>query len=257
MTSEVDFSDEFDLSDVHVQDIFRVAQDCEGLLRIKFDVGNGLLPKHIPIMLNLLEARSSIELLSIEALLSYENESGNSGSLDTSSGNSGSLDISSGSNIADKDFQTVLKIASSRRLVELRVAEGQSLGSETCKLFVEVLPNLTLLWLPWLTALSLGQCYQITDACLKTLASGCNGLMNLELAGCQKITDKSLQALASGCHGLTNLNLAGCNEITDAGIKPLASGCQGLTDLNLVRCNQDEQPEFVQRGKQHFAIFKS
>jgi hypothetical protein len=66
----------------------------------------------------------------------------------------------------------------------------------------------------------------------------------LSLQDCPQVTDAILKILASGCRSLTNLNLAGCNEITDEGIKALASGCQ------------DEQPEFVQRGKQHFAIFK-
>jgi F-box/leucine-rich repeat protein 2/20 len=82
-------------------------------------------------------------------------------------------------------------------------------------------------------------------------------LTKLNLAGCNEITDEGIKAVASGCQELTDLNLSGCEKITDEGIKALASGCQDLTTLNLVRCKQDEQPEFVQRGKQHSAIFKA
>jgi F-box/leucine-rich repeat protein 2/20 len=67
--------------------------------------------------------------------------------------------------------------------------------------------------------LDIGDCYEITDAGIRALASGCTQLQSLNIGDCYEITDEGIRAVASGCPQLRSLDIGDCDNIfvTDAG----------------------------------------
>ena len=88
---------------------------------------------------------------------------------------------------------------------------------------------------PTITTLDLGECDQITDAGLHSLAA-CRVVTWLDLSGCTQLRDASLNILAAQWPAMTTLVLADCCDITDVGLGALAVGCPALTTVDLAEC---------------------
>jgi hypothetical protein len=83
-------------------------------------------------------------------------------------------------------------------------------------------------------SLALGECIQLSDACMLEIATYKPNIKYLDINGCKKITDNSIRSLANFCVKLEFLNLRATN-ITDIGLITLINGkcIKTLEDLNL------------------------
>ena len=78
----------------------------------------------------------------------------------------------------------------------------------------------------------------VDDTMVRTLASGCAALRDLDVAWCTELTDASVIALANGCRALRRVNLRKCVKITDTSIVRLVAQCSALTDIDLRGCEK-------------------
>jgi hypothetical protein len=91
---------------------------------------------------------------------------------------------------------------------------------------------------PSLTTLSLARKKEENNSMLKasavkSLATGCPGLVSLDLSYCALTRDGTIISLAKALPSLTSLNLRGCDKITDTAIRTLSQCCPGLVRVEL------------------------
>ncbi|KAI4310938.1 hypothetical protein MLD38_035880 [Melastoma candidum] len=112
-----------------------------------------------------------------------------------------------------------------------------------------------------LSCLKLGLCLAISNKGIRSVASNCQEIIEIDLYRCIGVRDEALAALSSGCKKLRTLNLSYCTEVTDIGMKHLsqlkqlsaleirglvnitsigltavAAGCSILTELDMKFC---------------------
>ncbi|XP_077452272.1 F-box and leucine-rich repeat protein 13 isoform X1 [Stigmatopora argus] len=90
-----------------------------------------------------------------------------------------------------------------------------------------------------LQELNVSECFNITDAMMRSFVEGCNSLLYLNLSS-TLLTDATLRELASNCINLQYLSLAYCHKMTDEGFQylSLGRGCHNLLHLDLSGCTQ-------------------
>jgi hypothetical protein len=89
---------------------------------------------------------------------------------------------------------------------------------------------------PEVTSVDLTWCENVTAVGLAKLATGCPHLTSLNLELCRQLTDEGLEKIGDGCPKLAMLDIGFCTNITDASLARIAAGCPNLTSLNLESC---------------------
>ncbi len=134
------------------------------------------------------------------------------------------LDISKASTIGhpikDKDLIT---LAALENLKELHVRSCRDLSDKSFEMIAEK---------GRLRALSLANCYRVTDFTLNALAAHCTKLKRLDISNCICVSGPALRKLCKRTLGLKKLLLAGCTEISGDALKAVAQ-CTQLETLNL------------------------
>ncbi|KAI3678628.1 hypothetical protein L6452_37928 [Arctium lappa] len=88
-----------------------------------------------------------------------------------------------------------------------------------------------------LHSLYLDDCFDLTEAGLSSVASGCPSLSIISLSCCS-INDGALEILTSSCRSLTEVNLSKCFNITDRGIWALSQNCRQLRAVKVSWCDR-------------------
>ncbi|KAJ8031558.1 Protein AMN1-like [Holothuria leucospilota] len=90
---------------------------------------------------------------------------------------------------------------------------------------------------PYLQAVSLRRCVDVTDAGIISLARSCPQLRELNIGGCKKLTDASLVAISQSCRFLRSINFSN-TKVTDEGVITLVMGdCQKeINEIHMSHC---------------------
>lgn len=86
-----------------------------------------------------------------------------------------------------------------------------------------------------LTSINFGNCRWATNNVIKSLASSCRDLREVNFQYCP-IRDDALIALSEHCTQLRQLEIRSCRNITDTGIMALAKSCVRLEKADLAGC---------------------
>ncbi|KAJ3175998.1 hypothetical protein HK101_010525 [Irineochytrium annulatum] len=89
-----------------------------------------------------------------------------------------------------------------------------------------------------LASLDLSDCEQVSDKCLKWIASSCYNLTHLNLRFCTRITNGGLYDLSLGCQSFRSLDLSHCLSLTDAAVVFFSDSIRNLRSLKLRRCRK-------------------
>eukprot|EP00935_MAST-01C_sp_MAST-1C-sp1_P001149 g1149.t1 len=83
---------------------------------------------------------------------------------------------------------------------------------------------------------NLGNCEDVTDESVLSLAQWCSGIHTIRLDGCTLLTDESVVSLAQHCTGIQLINLAGCPLLTDKSVVLLAQHCTSIHKIGIGGC---------------------
>nr|KAJ3422097.1 hypothetical protein HK105_001173 [Polyrhizophydium stewartii] len=87
-----------------------------------------------------------------------------------------------------------------------------------------------------LRSLDLRDMDQISDRCLKWIASSCFNLVDLNLAFCLRITNSGLYDLSLGSQSFQRLDFSTCVQLTDASIVFFSDSIRSLRSISLRQC---------------------
>lgn len=86
---------------------------------------------------------------------------------------------------------------------------------------------------PRLQCLNFEELHNLTDQSILALTEHCANVQLANFMGCQLLTSKSIVAIGKKWPKLLSLNLSRCKLVTDKGLKSIAFGCKSLQAINL------------------------
>nr|XP_043638303.1 F-box/LRR-repeat protein 12-like [Erigeron canadensis] len=87
---------------------------------------------------------------------------------------------------------------------------------------------------PFLSAISLWNCYSVSDGGLEILTKSCKSLKEVYLGGCENITDKGILSLNQNCRQLRTLQISWCQKIHGVGLQGISPTLTCLEFKNYV-----------------------